>query len=96
MSFNNLYFQLEEKFDDAPFANVDVNGTAFEFDDWADAVEADGWICRDALDCTWIDDSMECTTNPVRSITVRIDSRVLYLRKSLRGHQSLVVSLTPY
>ena len=84
MQFGDLYFQLEERFDNAPFANEDVNGTVFEFDEWADAAENDGWLCRDAADCTWIDDKMECSSlndNSAVAITVRIDSKFCIYEK---------------
>jgi len=53
--------KLTDKFNESPLADELVDGTAFGFDDWADAADADGWLCRDSLDCTWIDANMECS-----------------------------------
>ena len=32
----------------------------FDFDDWDDWREADGILCRNSADCTWIDPNMKC------------------------------------
>jgi len=32
----------------------------YEFDDWNDWQEADGFLCRKTDDCTWLDDNLEC------------------------------------
>jgi len=35
-------------------------GVGYEFDDWNDWQEADGFLCRKTDDCTWLDDNLEC------------------------------------
>ena len=36
------------------------NDHGFDFDDWDDWREADGILCRNKTDCTWIDPNMFC------------------------------------
>ena len=33
---------------------------SFEFDDWNDWREEEGFLCRNDLDCSWVDTRMDC------------------------------------
>ena len=39
------------------FTNYDSH---YDFDDWNDWREADGFLCRSDNDCEWIDDNLSC------------------------------------
>ena len=39
------------------FTNYDSH---YDFDDWNDWREADGFLCRNDNDCEWIDDNLSC------------------------------------
>jgi len=62
--------KLREKFSESPFSNEvrEDNGNNFKFDDWAKAAETDGWICRNHLDCTWIDENLNCADRVLVSV----------------------------
>ena len=32
----------------------------YDFDDWNDWREAEGFLCRNNLDCSWVDTRMDC------------------------------------
>ena len=39
---------------------------SYDFDDWDDWREADGMLCRNNDDCTWVDQRMQCEDWEIR------------------------------
>ena len=48
-------------------------GGDFDFDDWNDWQQADGFLCRYDSDCQWVDRRLECDDREfnINSVTVR-------------------------
>merc|ERR1711894_835084 len=43
----------------------------YDFDDWNRDAKVDGWICRNDLDCTWIDRNLGCDDRSFSSSQIR-------------------------
>ena len=63
-----LKLQIRKSFE--PFR---WDGDDYDFDEWNSYAMVDGWLCRNDLDCSWIDLSLGCNDREfvLNEVTVR-------------------------
>ena len=56
------------------------NGYWYSFDDWNRNTHVDGWVCRNDVDCVWIDSNLGCDDREFDLNKIQV-SQDLYFRK---------------
>ena len=68
LSFFNIHFKIRKNFNQGLYYGDDD----YDFDDWNRDAKVDGWICRNDLDCTWIDRNLGCDDRSFSSSQIRV------------------------
>ena len=44
----------------------------YNFEDWNKIAVIDGWVCRNEIDCLWIDDNLGCDARLLKNSEVKV------------------------
>ena len=63
---------MEQKFLQFPCIFKDVNNNNYNFEHWNRIAESDGWVCRNDIDCLWIDDNLGCDARQFKHKEIKV------------------------
>ena len=58
---------MGKKFKKIKFNKIDV-----DFDEWNEYALKDGWVCRNDLDCNWIDQHLGCDDREFQLVQIKV------------------------